>query len=288
MDQAARSGRFSIVPEVSIDDTRMGHAALRMLVALGSYADAGGWCYPKQKTLSERLGISRQSVSSALRDLAEWGYVEIHAQYNPVTGSRIESRYRVVMDVRVPAEYLRTRQPEIAPPVKVDATDHVNPTFTYPPETFTGDVKLGFTSPVKPALTSIEEERPKGTTQGNDPDSNPADSAERQVFDYYRERVQPAARLCPTEKIKTRLKAFSVDELKQGIDHFAADPWWMDHNGSRGAAWFFHSDARSEQFLHLKPRDCARPVPTRNGSAPARSISDEARRAARSDDWGLP
>lgn len=74
------------------------------------------------------------------------------------------------------------------------------------------------------------------------------------VFDYYREYIQPDARVCPREKIRTRLQRFTVDDLTLGIEHFAADRWWMDHNGTRGAAWFFHSDARSEQFLTMVPR----------------------------------
>lgn len=76
----------------------------------------------------------------------------------------------------------------------------------------------------------------------------------REVFEHFRARVQPTARICPTDKIRNRLKRFSVEELKAGIDHFAADPWWMVHNGTRGAPWFFANDARSEQFLHLSPR----------------------------------
>jgi DNA-binding Lrp family transcriptional regulator len=280
MPSGDRSGHLSIVPEVAIDDIRMGHAALRMLVALGTYADQQGWCYPKQKTLSDRLGISRQSVSAALRELAEMGYIEIHAQYSQATGSRIESRYRIVMNVRVEPEFLRSATPDIAPHVKPELTTHVKPTFTYPPENFTGDVKPRLTPPVKATFTSIEE-RPKGTTQGNDPIDSPAVSDERVVFDYYRERVQPSARLCPTDKIRTRLKTFTVDELKRGIDHFADDAWWMENNGTRGAAWFFHSDARSEQFLNLKPRTALPSKPARGGSdPPRRKISEAARRAA--------
>lgn len=85
------------------------------------------------------------------------------------------------------------------------------------------------------------------------PEASPDDPV-RQVFEAYRAKIQPAARICPREKIRARLKRFNVDELMAGIEHFAADFWWMQHNGNRGAPWFFHSDARSEQFLNLVPR----------------------------------
>lgn len=105
----------------------------------------------------------------------------------------------------------------------------------------------------------------------------------RAVFAYYCERVQPGARLCPTEKIRARLKRFSVDELKAGIDHFAADAWWMETNATRGAAWFFHSDERAEQFLTMQPR--ARPLAL-NGAARSGAISKQAITPADVRTWG--
>jgi hypothetical protein len=74
------------------------------------------------------------------------------------------------------------------------------------------------------------------------------------VYEHFKARVQPKSRLCPRKKIAARLKRFTVDELREGIDHFAEDPWWMEHNAARGAAWFFDSDQHSEQFLLLQPR----------------------------------
>lgn len=96
------------------------------------------------------------------------------------------------------------------------------------------------------------------------------------VFEYYRARIQPKARLCPREKIAARLKRFTVTELKDGIDRFARDPWWMEHNADRGAPWFFHSDARSEQFLLLEPR----PREPQNGHAPVRRRPGDSRNPA--------
>lgn len=84
----------------------------------------------------------------------------------------------------------------------------------------------------------------------------PASNSVSEVFEYYREKVQPNARLIDAarQKIKTRLKTFSVVQLKEGIDRFVAEPWRMENNAREGAAWFFHSDERSEKFLNLVPR----------------------------------
>lgn len=100
-----------------------------------------------------------------------------------------------------------------------------------------------------------------------DPGSEDVD----QVYELFKLKVQPLSRLCPRKRIAARLDRFSAAELRQGIDHFAADPWWMENNATRGADWFFESDSRSEQFLLMKPRPADSPLafrPRANGPAP--------------------
>lgn len=72
-----------------------------------------------------------------------------------------------------------------------------------------------------------------------------------EVFTYYQLKIQPSARLEARNQIHARLKKWTVEQLKQAIDNFAADQWWMDNNGRRGAEWFFKTDARIEQLVNL-------------------------------------
>lgn len=74
------------------------------------------------------------------------------------------------------------------------------------------------------------------------------------VWEFYKSEIQPEARVCPRDKIRTRLKRFTPDELTIGIQNFRDDAWCMDHNRTRGGGWFFESDARSEHFLTMEPR----------------------------------
>jgi hypothetical protein len=76
------------------------------------------------------------------------------------------------------------------------------------------------------------------------------------VFGEYQKRVHAAARLTDEakRKIATRLRTWTADELLLAMDHFASDEWEVEHNAHRGAAWFFHSDQRIEQYLNLPPR----------------------------------
>lgn len=78
----------------------------------------------------------------------------------------------------------------------------------------------------------------------------------QRIFKNYIEKILPGSRLTKRakDKIKTRLKEFSVDDILKGIDNFSEDDWWMTHNARRGIAWFFHSEDRTEQFRILVPR----------------------------------
>lgn len=89
--------RFAAVPTKAIRDPEVGRAALQVLCELATYASRDGWCEPKQATMAEHLGISRENVNRHLRSLVALGYVEVRPQYRD-DGGRRSNRYRVVLD----------------------------------------------------------------------------------------------------------------------------------------------------------------------------------------------
>ena len=109
------------------------------------------------------------------------------------------------------------------------------------------DISTGTPESTMPSLA--ENPEPDTPKQPDAPDVTAA-------FEAYRTAIQPRARLLPAarDKIKRRLNTYSLDELLQAVSNFAADAWYMQHNAHRGAAWFYHSDDRIEQFTNLVPR----------------------------------
>ena len=75
------------------------------------------------------------------------------------------------------------------------------------------------------------------------------------VFEYYKEKIQPNCRFTDNskKKIRARLKNWTAKELKQAIERFSKNKWWMENNSNRGPTWFFNSDKRIEQFLYIEP-----------------------------------
>lgn len=102
----------------------------------------------------------------------------------------------------------------------------------------------------------VEEDVPRAKALSSaSADATLDEGSVESVYEHYRAKVQPKSRLCPRKKIAARLKRFTVAQLVEGIDHFAADAWRMQNNVSGyGADWFFESDARAEQWLLLVPR----------------------------------
>jgi hypothetical protein len=74
-----------------------------------------------------------------------------------------------------------------------------------------------------------------------------------EIYSTYQTLINKTSRLVDKaiDKIKTRLKNFTPEELKEAMTNFSKSPWWMEHNSGRGVAWFFNSDERIDQFLNL-------------------------------------
>lgn len=83
------------------------------------------------------------------------------------------------------------------------------------------------------------------------------------VYEHYKLTINSNVRsLMPIgrDKIRNRLKSFSVEQLIDAMNCFSKSKWWMDNNSSQGIAWFFNSDRRIEQFLNIQPDKKIKPA----------------------------
>ncbi len=230
----------------------------RLLMALARHAqDDGSQCFPGVELLAAETQRSERAVQRGLRQLEAAGHILPVAHRHGGRGH--STQYQLVIKGDA-ADTLYPHEPVdklgITP---AQGTERVTEVSPFEAERVTFMVVKGDASvtPIgnEPVSTPVSE--PVRT-------KTPVDPRIATLWGYYREKVQPAARECPTDQIRARLKRFSVEDLQAGIDHFAADPWWMEHNAHRGGQWFFHSNARSEQFLLMQPR----PHSPANGHSP--------------------
>lgn len=90
--------RFSAIPNDAVFDKRLTSMDIRVLAALGTFTDKKGWCYPKQKTIAERIETSRPNVNASINRLVEHGYVEKQQRIGE-SGGKISCKYRVKLDL---------------------------------------------------------------------------------------------------------------------------------------------------------------------------------------------
>lgn len=213
-------------------------------LALADYAHDDGIAFPSVEGLAKKTLLSVRSVHYALLSLSKSGDVVIQSGAGPRGTNLYQLLARV--DSTSPAE-----RPE-------DMQTPANLAPLQPLQGANDDVegcKPGHEPPARVAPEPSIEPSLEPVDKSSSEPSDEADDAgpERQVFEYFKQEIQPQARVFPKKKISSRLKSFTAAELMAGIDNFAANPWWMENNGHRGATWFFDKDSRSEQFLNLPP-----------------------------------
>jgi biotin operon repressor len=91
--------RYSTVPSDAVCDERLSHVQLRVLLAIGSFTSKDKAAFPKQRTIADLLGVSRETVNRAIKVLRELGYVSVEHQQRDDGGQR-ESLYWVNLDPR--------------------------------------------------------------------------------------------------------------------------------------------------------------------------------------------
>lgn len=87
--------KYSIVPIRAANDRRIRPAAMRALLAVCSYANRAGLCWPSHENVGKMLGVSRQAAGRQIRILRELGY--LHKVKNHSYG-RTAQILRVVYD----------------------------------------------------------------------------------------------------------------------------------------------------------------------------------------------
>ena len=87
------SGHFSIILATAIFDLRLSHADVRVLAALGAYADKNRRCWPATSTLANKTGMSERHARTSLRNLENTGYVETESRPGQSSVYRIPRNY---------------------------------------------------------------------------------------------------------------------------------------------------------------------------------------------------
>lgn len=126
--------RLSIIPSRAVSDSELTATHLRVLCAIGSFTGKDQSAYPKQSTIAEVIGVTRETVNRAIKLLKERGYVDVADQYRDDGGQRA-SLYSVRLDpcddeVTPPVIAKTPCDPVVTPPVTSTITPPVTHAIT--------------------------------------------------------------------------------------------------------------------------------------------------------------
>lgn len=225
-------------------------AAFTVLLALADYATDDGVAYPGIDALARKCRLSERTTQYAIGQLRDSGEIFVE------TGGGRHRTHRYIIGLSETVQSLH-RNGSGGPdetvqslhPITRETVQELHPSLSETVQSTTETVQTtvgnGADSAPNPSLpTRSTVSTPRNKQHQEDI---------REIYAYFREKIQPASRTCADDKIRARLKKFTVAELKEGIDRFAAHSWSMDHNAHRGSAWFFANDTRSEMYLTMEP-----------------------------------
>ena len=106
--------KYSIVPIRATNDRRIRPAAMRALLAVCSYANRAGLCWPSHENVGKMLGVSRQAAGRQIKILKELGYIKVVKNH---TYGKTAQILRVMYDEAVStAEHMEKTKFEDLPP----------------------------------------------------------------------------------------------------------------------------------------------------------------------------
>lgn len=135
---------------------------LRVYVALLSYANCEGMCWPGIRTIVEATGLHTEAVYDALQGLVGRGYVDIvrEGTRDPLTHSMLPNVYRIagaVIDDDCADDEYRTDDPILTSRENLESQHHQRTDSITQPESTLPKTP----PPTRPIFSEVEEGKPK-------------------------------------------------------------------------------------------------------------------------------
>lgn len=255
--------RYTIFAARAVFDTRLTPADVRILAALGTWSDKQGWCWPKQGTIAEKTGISRQRVNEGIKRLAELGYLQ--ATEHVTERGQQASLYRVLLDMTAPEAVMEAAhgKAEIVEIAAVASDDSRLSPQTTPRDLVSAEAQQ--TQDAVPAVASDDSRV-----------SPPGDShIKKNIPISSKEKNKRASRLPPDWAPKPREVAQGVEGGLSEAEVYAAADHMRDWAASSPKAVKLDWDATFRNWLRTTISDAKR------GRRPVVSGADDAERKRR-------
>lgn len=209
-------------------------------------------CDASNEYLAKKLGKKHiGTVSKYVNELKAEGWVEVEVDKNKGNRRRI-----------FPAGSRPITQKRNSPITQERKTSYAETEDPYYVKTEESNITNSNIREYLLSMSDLERERFLETLENNTANGELKEKRDDidAVTEYYKDKIgsqlkkKPKVSQKAKEKIAIRLRNFSLKDMKDAIDNFSKDNWWMENNAHRGIAWFFKSDERVTQLINLKPR----------------------------------
>ncbi len=247
-DESGDREFFTIVPNIILNHSTVYDQSLYLTIK--RIAGENGSCWLTVENLAKKANMSESRLRKSLNYLLKRNWIEKIGERTIKSGQYV-NEYKVNNIWSENSDYYREKRGALETPLSIRERDVLETPQRGALET--------------PNIISIDNNKIYKNKDISIPDSTINDHISKKqkedviqrILEEYTKKILPGSRLTSKskDKIKTRLKEFSVEDILKGIDNFSKDDWWMTNNAHRGIAWFFYSEDRTEQFKNLVPRN---------------------------------
>lgn len=236
-------GPFAIVPAWLLQRVT-GHVALRVYIALGTFAGNGRECWPSRATLAARAGIDEAGVKRALRQLDEAGAIRRVARFHGDGAQRSNGYVLVTHDPNDPESFTPQGANESPPPPGHSVAPRPKETITKEHARPT-DVREGANDSSSAVIVSRRGWKVdrRVVTDAEDEDARAI------LHDWNVMTGQALTAQGWLAKIVMRMREhpeLAVDDHHRIIEASLADPWWR---GAPTPSVVYGSDAQFERCI---------------------------------------
>lgn len=223
-----------LIPEaiVSLPVRTLSQGAKVAYGRLKRYSGADGMAYPKRETLAREIGCGVRQTDLYLNELRKFGLIETERPGLGKPNRYYFLEHEILDDTERNVDQIER---DIARLEKKYGAVH--------------SIKENQHNMSHKEKIHKEE---KETASADNTSFSVQRNDVKEVCRYYRERICRTARLDDLAYLAVveRLQQYSLEELKEVIDGFSGDKWFMSRHRYQGINWFFKEDTNMEQWLN--------------------------------------
>lgn len=215
-----KSGKYGKVSQNVVEDRRLNKTDILLMIALGTYADQRGYCWPSVTTLAESIGVGVRYVRRRLKHLEELGHIQRISRYDD-QGRQTSNGYLVKIVSGSSESSVETKSTDVAGGGLTDPRGLVRQARE---EGGLGD------HPNNPERTNIYFEKFWSSYPSRKPHSNPRNSAESAFREAIKKGDNPEDIILGAKNYAAQVVQASIDpKFVSQARNWLRERRWEDH-----------------------------------------------------------